>query len=197
MRYARSEYPTSDITSQAYLSPTRKSRQAPSASSPQPARAEECSPPPRHLNAYAKEEWQHIAPELHRLNLLTVLDVGPLATYCCAAAQLRQAQGAIERMSKQDRRSHALTIEATRAIKSRIHCCVSRRQWPTCSASARHSGLRQTDNSVFPGSGRRLRRRSSMGCSVSAATHRAIRTSTAGYTGHELQKRTSTGRQAR
>jgi hypothetical protein len=82
------------------------------------------------MNAYAKEEWQHIAPELHRLNLLTVLDVGPLAAYCCAAAQLRQQQGAIERMAKQDRRGHALTIEATRAIKSRIHCCVSRRQWP-------------------------------------------------------------------
>jgi P27 family predicted phage terminase small subunit len=99
------------MTSQADLSPTRKSRQAPSASPPRPARAEECSPPPRHLNAYAKEEWQHIAPELHRLNLLTVLDVGPLAAYCCAAAQLRQAQGAIERMAKQDRRGHALTIE--------------------------------------------------------------------------------------
>jgi P27 family predicted phage terminase small subunit len=109
MRYARSEYPTYDITSQAHLSPTRKSRQAPGASPPQPARAEECSPPPRHLNAYAKEEWQHIAAELHRLNLLTVLDVGPLAAYCCAAAQLRQ--GAIERMAKQDRRGHALTIE--------------------------------------------------------------------------------------
>jgi P27 family predicted phage terminase small subunit len=47
------------------------------------------------LNAYAKEEWQHIAPELHRLGLLTVLDVGPLAAYCAAAARLRQAEEVI------------------------------------------------------------------------------------------------------
>jgi P27 family predicted phage terminase small subunit len=77
---------------------------------PEPARAEKCPPPPEHLNAYAKEEWQHIAPELHRLNLLTVLDVGPLAAYCGAAAQLRQAEEAIEQMAKEDPRGHALTI---------------------------------------------------------------------------------------
>jgi hypothetical protein len=142
------------------------------------------------MNAYAKEEWQHIAPGLHRLNLLTVLDVGPLAAYCCAAAQLRQQQGAIERMAKQDRRGHALTIEANAGNLVtipllRIASAMARQ----CSASARHSGLRQTDDSVFPGSGRRLRRRNSMGCSVSAATHRAIRTSTAGIRATSCRKR--------
>src|SRR5262249_1230465 len=76
---------------------------------PEPARAEECPPPPRHLNAYAKEEWQQIG-ELHRLNLLTILDVGPLAAYCSAAAQLRQAEEVIEQIAKRDPRGHALTI---------------------------------------------------------------------------------------
>jgi hypothetical protein len=51
----------------------------PARSPPEPARAEDCPPPPRHLSDYAKEEWQHIAPELHRLNLLTVLDLSALA----------------------------------------------------------------------------------------------------------------------
>ena len=80
---------------------------------PAPARADECPPPPRHLNAYAKEEWQNIAPELHRLNLLTILDIGPLAAYCSAAAQLRQAEEAVERMAKRDPRGHALTVEGS------------------------------------------------------------------------------------
>jgi P27 family predicted phage terminase small subunit len=80
---------------------------------PEPARAEECPPPPRHLNAYAKEEWRHVAPELHRLNLLTVLDIGPLAVYCNAVAQLRQAEEAIACMSKEDGRGHALTIKGS------------------------------------------------------------------------------------
>jgi P27 family predicted phage terminase small subunit len=80
---------------------------------PEPVRSEECPPPPPHLNAYTKEEWQHIAPELHRLNLLTVLDVSALAVYCSAAAQLRQAQEAIARMAKQDGRGYALTIKGS------------------------------------------------------------------------------------
>src|SRR5215831_14532265 len=80
---------------------------------PEPVRAEECPPPPRYLNAYAKEEWQQIAPELHRLNLLTILDVGPLAAYCSAAAQLRQAEEAIERVAKRDPRGHALTVKGS------------------------------------------------------------------------------------
>jgi P27 family predicted phage terminase small subunit len=80
---------------------------------PEPTRAQICPPPPPHLNEYAKEVWQQIAPELHRLNLLTVLDVGPLAAYCSAAAQLRHAAEAIDRMAKQDNRGHALTIEGS------------------------------------------------------------------------------------
>jgi P27 family predicted phage terminase small subunit len=61
----------------------------------------------------AKEELQRVAPELHRLGRLTVLDIGPLAAYCAAAARLRQAEEAIERMAKQDKRDHALTIKGS------------------------------------------------------------------------------------
>jgi phage terminase small subunit len=88
----------------------------PARSPPEPARAEECPPPPRYLSAYAQQEWQHIAPELHRLNPLTVLDVSPLAAYCCAAAQLRQAEEGIEPDTRAQSR-------AAQAIRSRIRSC--------------------------------------------------------------------------
>lgn len=48
-------------------------------------------PPPEFLDAYAVEEWNRIAPELHRLGLLTVLDVAPLAAYCQSFAMWRTA----------------------------------------------------------------------------------------------------------
>jgi P27 family predicted phage terminase small subunit len=80
---------------------------------PEPARLDECPPPPDHLNGYAKETWFQVAPELFRLGLLTVLDMGPLAAYCSAAAQLREAEEVIERMAKQDPRGHALTVKGS------------------------------------------------------------------------------------
>ena len=85
----------------------------PARSPPEPARADECPPPPTHLNGYAKETWLQVAPELFRLGLLTLLDMGPFAAYCSAAAQLRQAEEAIERMAKQDPRGHALTVKGS------------------------------------------------------------------------------------
>ena len=49
----------------------------PSRSPPEAAHADQCPEPPKHLNVYAKEVWLELAPELYRLNLLTVLDVRP------------------------------------------------------------------------------------------------------------------------
>jgi phage terminase small subunit len=51
----------------------------PSRSPPEPARTEQCPEPPEHLTGYAREAWLHLAPELHRLNLFTVLASGLLA----------------------------------------------------------------------------------------------------------------------
>jgi P27 family predicted phage terminase small subunit len=64
---------------------------------PEPARTEECPPAPRHLRGYAREAWLELAPELHRLNLLTVLDVAPFSVYCAAYATWRQADEALAR----------------------------------------------------------------------------------------------------
>lgn len=66
----------------------------PARSPPEPARTDECPQPPQHLNGYAREAWLELAPELHRLNLLTTLDVGPFSVYCAAYATWRQAEEA-------------------------------------------------------------------------------------------------------
>jgi P27 family predicted phage terminase small subunit len=66
-------------------------------SPPEPARADERPEPPRHLQGYAREAWLELAPELHRLNLLTTLDLGPFSVYCAAYATWRQAEEALAR----------------------------------------------------------------------------------------------------
>jgi P27 family predicted phage terminase small subunit len=64
---------------------------------PEPTRTEQCPEPPEHLQGYAKKAWLELAPELHRLNLLTVLDVGPFGAYCWAYARWQQAEEALQR----------------------------------------------------------------------------------------------------
>ena len=48
---------------------------------------------------YAREAWLELAPELHRLHLLTILDVGPFSVYCVAYATWRRAEDALARES--------------------------------------------------------------------------------------------------
>ena len=69
----------------------------PARSLPEPTCSEQCPEPPAHLQGYAKEAWLELAPELHRLNLLTVLDVGPFSAYCSAYAHWQQAEEALQR----------------------------------------------------------------------------------------------------
>ncbi|WP_407165737.1 P27 family phage terminase small subunit [Bradyrhizobium sp. ORS 111] len=57
---------------------------------PEPTRTEECPEPPHHLRGYTREAWCELAPELHRLNLLTTLDLGPFSVYCAAYSTWRQ-----------------------------------------------------------------------------------------------------------
>jgi P27 family predicted phage terminase small subunit len=64
---------------------------------PEPARADECPSPPKHLNGYAREAWLELAPELHKLNPLTILDVGPFSNYCTAYAHWQHAEEALQR----------------------------------------------------------------------------------------------------
>jgi P27 family predicted phage terminase small subunit len=59
--------------------------------------------PPTFLNGHALDEWQRAAPELHRLGLLTVLDVGPFAAWCVAAGCWRTASEALEATPEAER----------------------------------------------------------------------------------------------
>ena len=47
--------------------------------------------PPAHITGYAADEWYTVATELHRLGLLTKVDCAPLAAYCYAYGQWREA----------------------------------------------------------------------------------------------------------
>ena len=80
----------------------------PARSPPEPARTEQRPEPPEHLKGSAREAWLHLAPELHKLNLLTTLDIGRLVPI---AAPMRLATGrrgvaALGRTDDQDRESH-------------------------------------------------------------------------------------------
>jgi phage terminase small subunit len=60
----------------------------------EPLQTAEPPKPPRYLTRLAAAEWRRLAPELHRLGLLTVVDVAPLAAYCQAYARWRGRGGA-------------------------------------------------------------------------------------------------------
>ena len=59
--------------------------------------------PPAWLTGYALDQWHAVAGELHRLGLLTVLDVGPLAAYCTAAGRWRSASEALQATPEAER----------------------------------------------------------------------------------------------
>jgi P27 family predicted phage terminase small subunit len=93
---------------------------------PEPACGDKCPKPPSRLSEYAQQEWHAVAPELHRLGLLTVLDVGPFAAYCSAVAHWRTAEEAIERLdslvitTKNGQRVHPLVRIASQAANDAL-----------------------------------------------------------------------------
>ena len=65
---------------------------------PQPERPAEPPEPPPFLAGYACDEWYRVAGELHRLKLLTILDISSLAAYCSAYARWRRAAEALAKI---------------------------------------------------------------------------------------------------
>jgi len=59
---------------------------------PEPAVSPEIPSPPEFLSPIAKDEWWRIAGELHRLRLLTPLDVGVFSVYCQSYADWIEAE---------------------------------------------------------------------------------------------------------
>jgi P27 family predicted phage terminase small subunit len=67
--------------------------------------------PPEFLTEDAKAEWWRVAPELHHLGLLTVVDLLPFAAYCQAFGRWRAAERAIAKMA--DAQTAGLMIRTT------------------------------------------------------------------------------------
>jgi P27 family predicted phage terminase small subunit len=80
---------------------------------PELPREPECPAPPDFVAPYGQDEWWRVAPELHRLGLLTVGDVMPLAAYCQAYARWRLAEEALARMTGRDESDGLLVKSAT------------------------------------------------------------------------------------
>jgi len=81
---------------------------------PQPLRTEQVPDAPNFLTGYARDEWDRVAPELHRIGLLTVLDIAALAAYCVAYATWRTAEETLNEVANRDPVMHGLIVK-TRA----------------------------------------------------------------------------------
>jgi P27 family predicted phage terminase small subunit len=77
---------------------------------PRPAIAAECPQPPGWMPEYAQQEWARVAPELHRLGLLSGLDHAVMAAYCVAYSRWRGAEEALAAQAEADPTGAALTI---------------------------------------------------------------------------------------
>jgi P27 family predicted phage terminase small subunit len=78
---------------------------------PQPEQDIDVPEPPPFITGYAADEWWIVAVELHRLGLLTKVDVAPLAAYCHAYGQWRLAAEALAKMAANDPTMHGLIIK--------------------------------------------------------------------------------------
>jgi phage terminase small subunit len=78
---------------------------------PEPLVPKTCPEPPPFITGYAADEWWTVAPELHRLGLLTVADVASLGAYCYSYGQWRLAVEALARMADRDENMHGLLIK--------------------------------------------------------------------------------------
>jgi P27 family predicted phage terminase small subunit len=80
---------------------------------PEPQVSTDVPEPPSFLTGYAADEWWRIGPELHRLGLLTVLDVAGFAAYCQNYARWRTAEETLAVMTAHDPVTHGLLIKRT------------------------------------------------------------------------------------
>lgn len=73
--------------------------------------------PPSWLSEQAYAEWRAVAGELHKLGLLSILDVGPLSAWCCAVATWKSALGALAQLPDDERLFSPLAKVARDAAK--------------------------------------------------------------------------------
>jgi P27 family predicted phage terminase small subunit len=78
---------------------------------PEPEIPPQVPEPPEFLIGYAVEEWRRVAPQLHHLRILTILDVQPLAAYCSSYARWRTAEEVLRKMAEKDAATGGLLIK--------------------------------------------------------------------------------------
>ena len=69
--------------------------------------------PPPFVVGYGLDEWHRLAPGLHAMGLLTVVDIMPLAGYCVAYLRWRDAEEALDRMRSKDPLMNGLIIKVS------------------------------------------------------------------------------------
>jgi P27 family predicted phage terminase small subunit len=78
---------------------------------PQPRQTEAPPNAPDYLTGYAADEWYRMSPELHRLGLLSVLDVSTLAIYCQAYGRWRTAEELLAEIAKRGDVTRGLLVK--------------------------------------------------------------------------------------
>jgi P27 family predicted phage terminase small subunit len=85
---------------------------------PQPMIEAEPPAPPDWLSSYAREEWFRVAPQLHHLRLLSLLDIAPFAAYCEAYSTWRTVAEVLARFAERDETTRGLLIKSTEGPKA-------------------------------------------------------------------------------
>lgn len=75
-----------------------------------------CPDAPDFLTGYSCDEWYRVGEELHRMQLLTVVDISVLAAYCVAYGRWRTAEEAIARIAANDHVMSGLLIKRDAAV---------------------------------------------------------------------------------
>jgi P27 family predicted phage terminase small subunit len=78
---------------------------------PEPQITKACPEPPPFIVGFAADLWWETAPSLHRLGLLSVVDIPALACYCHSYGQFRMAAEALARMADRDETMHGLLVK--------------------------------------------------------------------------------------
>lgn len=86
---------------------------------PMPALLEQPPDPPDFLNETAKSEWWRIVNELHRLRLVTSLDVNILGAYCAAFARWYAAELMLAEEAKKNPETQGFVIIGSRGTMIR------------------------------------------------------------------------------
>jgi P27 family predicted phage terminase small subunit len=81
---------------------------------PEPTLIEDVPEAPPFVQGYARIEWERVAAELVRLNLLSILDVGVLSAYCVAYARWRTAEEMLLELARRDPALRGLLLKSSR-----------------------------------------------------------------------------------